>query len=477
MLGLYSCRHHQVTGRGYIGSRPHGGNMMCIVWVWLVIMGLALPAVLWAQALPFGVSLPPSLNFATSPSPVGSGARAAGKAFAFIGVADDATAASHNPGGLVQLERLEVSIVGSYLWRRDTQDVTRPETMVENQAFDSFNLNYLSAVYPFQLWQRNIVVSLNVQRLFDLQGDTDVASRFVTVEGIQRVSSQQTGTLYSLSPAVAVQLTPNLSVGAAFNIWSDFLLDDGWEQKVAVQGEGRVVSGNRIVPFVSSGRIKEEYTFDGFNVTVGFLWRMTPVFSLGGVFRSPFTADITHRHTSSLTVTLLDEPSPRSVTTGVSFRESLEMDLPMSYGLGFSARLSDRWTLSLDVSRIHWSQLRLEETQRDDVLLVENGAPSGKGRAVLHGEADDTTSVRLGAEYLWIRPSMVIPFRAGAFYDPEPGAGSPDPFFGFSLGTGVGIKQVLFDLAYEFRAGTIKSEATDTSVRQHRILASVIYHF
>jgi long-subunit fatty acid transport protein len=238
-----------------------------------------------------------------------------------------------------------------------------------------------------------------------------------------------------------------------------------------------VVSGNRIVPFVSAGRIKEEYTFDGFNVTVGFLWKMTPIFSLGGVFRSPFTADVTHRHNSSLTVTLLDEPAPQSVTTGVSFRESLEMDLPMSYGLGLSARLSDRWTLSLDVSRIHWSDLRLEASRQADVLLVENGAPAGKGRAVLNGQAEDTTSVRLGAEYLWIRPSIVVPFRAGVFYDPEPGAGNPDPFVGFSVGTGIALKQVLVDLAYEFRTGTVKSEATDTSVQQHRLLASVIYHF
>lgn len=283
--------------------------------------------------------------------------------------------------------------------------------------------------------------------------------------------------MYTLTPAIAIQLTPTLSLGAAFNIWSDLLLDDGWDQIVAVQASGRVVSGNRIVPFVSSGRIEEDYGFNGFNVTVGFLWQITSIFSLGGVFRSPFTADVTHRHTSSLQVTLLDEPSPPSVTTRVSFRESLEMDLPMSYGLGLSARLSDRWTVSLDVSRIHWSQLRLEESQQDDVLLVENGAPAGKGRAILNGDADDTTSIRLGVEYLWIRPSSVIPFRGGVFYDPEPGAGSPDTFVGFSLGTGIGIKQVLFDLAYEFRAGTVKSEATDTSVRQHRILASVIYHF
>jgi long-subunit fatty acid transport protein len=82
----------------------------------------------------------------------------------------------------------------------------------------------------------------------------------------------------------------------------------------------------------------------------------------GGAFRSPFTPDITHRHNSALTATFLNEPSTQSVTTSISFRESLEMDLPMSYGLDLSARLSDRWMLSLGVSRIHWSQLRLEES-------------------------------------------------------------------------------------------------------------------
>src|SRR5215468_2662797 len=187
--------------------------------LWLTVACLALAAPIMAQPLPFGISLPPSLNFATSPSPVGSGARAVGKGTAFIGVADDATAASHNPGGLVQLERPEVSFVGSYFLRFERQDVTRPDTVVEDQTLHDANLNYLSAVYPFQLLQRNVVVSLNFQRLFDLQGDTDVASRFINIDGIQRVSSRQTGGLFTISPAVAVQLTSTFSVGAAFNIW------------------------------------------------------------------------------------------------------------------------------------------------------------------------------------------------------------------------------------------------------------------
>jgi long-subunit fatty acid transport protein len=448
--------------------------------LWLTVLCLTWPSALRAQDRSFGIRLPPSLNFATSPSPVGSGARAQGQALAFIGVADDATAASHNPGGLVQLERPEVSIVGAYFLRFERQDVTRPDTVVEDQNLDHFNLNYLSAAYPFQLVQRNVVVSLNFQRLFDLQGNTDVASRFVNIDGVQRVSSQQTGGLFTISPAVAVQLTPTFSIGAAFNIWPN-IFGNGWEQQVTVRAEGRVVPDNRIVPFVSEGHIREHYGFEGFNVTVGFLWSLNSIFSLGGVVRTPFTARVAHTHTSSLTGTLQDGPAP--FTTGDNFHETLHMHLPLAYGLGLAASLSDRLTLALDVSRVHWSDFHLQASTRD-TLLVENGAPSGKGQAVLRGQGDDTTSVRLGAEYLWIRQQVVLPFRAGFFYDPEPGEGGRDTFVGFSLGSGIArikptniFNKSIFDLAYTFRTGTVHSTATDTAVHQHTILASVIYRF
>src|SRR4029434_1703119 len=131
--------------------------MMSTRLLWSMMLFLSLPRALLAQQLPFGISLPPSLNFATSPAPIGSGARAAGKAFAFIAVADDATAASWNPGALVQIERPEAALMGSYFLRFERQDVTQPETVLEAQTLDSVNLNYLSVAYPFVLFQRNVI--------------------------------------------------------------------------------------------------------------------------------------------------------------------------------------------------------------------------------------------------------------------------------------------------------------------------------
>jgi hypothetical protein len=154
-----------------------------------LLLCLSLPRALLAQELPFGISLPPTLNFATSPAPVGSGARAAGKAFAFIAVADDATAASWNPGALVQIERPEAAIMGSYFLRCERQDVMQPETVLDNQTLDGLHLNYLSVAYPFVLFQRNVVVSLNFQRLFDLQSVTPARSFSATGGSVHHLAS------------------------------------------------------------------------------------------------------------------------------------------------------------------------------------------------------------------------------------------------------------------------------------------------
>jgi long-subunit fatty acid transport protein len=453
--------------------------------LWLTAICILLPRALAAQNQTFGITLPRALTFATSPSPVGSGARAQGQAVAFIGVADDATAASHNPGGLVQLERPEVSIVSSYFVRTESQDVTRPATVVADQTLDSFNLNYLSVAYPFRFLHRSVVVSLNLQRLFDFQGVTETVTGFTITDpvtgfpagaGRHQVHSEQEGGLFSISPALAIQLSPAVSVGMAVNVWPP-ILDNGWQQKVNITSTGRVFIGNRLVPFTATGRIREEFDFEGVNVTAGFLWTISSVFTLGGVVRSPFTATVTRTNRSSLEVALQDEAPVSSTCT---FRETLDLAMPLSYGLGLAARPSTRLRLALDVGRVHWSDFRLQASREEPAAcagVLSVVVPVGKGQAVLRGESADTTSVRLGAEYLWVHPAVVLPLRAGVFYDPEPGAGGTDAFFGLSLGTGLAVGPWLFDVAYTFRAGTVHSQVTETSVQQHTILASLIYHF
>ena len=103
----------------------------------------------------------------SSPNPVGSGARALGMGGAFIAIADDATAASWNPGGLIQLEKPEVSAVLSCIYREEDNNFHgRPEAS-GSFSINNYNLNYLSVAYPFTAAERNMTVSLNYQHMFN----------------------------------------------------------------------------------------------------------------------------------------------------------------------------------------------------------------------------------------------------------------------------------------------------------------------
>ncbi len=93
-----------------------------------------------------------------------------------------------------------------------------------------------------------------------------------------------------------------------------------------------------------------------------------------------------------------------------------------------------------------------------------------------------TNQVHLGAEYLFIGEKTIIPARAGIFYDPEPSEeGSPEDFFGVSLGTGYIIGDVVIDAAYQYRWGTNADNKgipdTEVDVDQHTFYMSVLYYF
>ena len=76
----------------------------------------------------------------------------------------------------------------------------------------------------------------------------------------------------------------------------------------------------------------------------------------------------------------------------------------------------------------------------------------------------------------------MVPFRVGAFYDPEPAEDNVKDFFGIAVGSGIAHKWFIFDVAYQLRwskdvdTGNLIA-TSEADVYQHNILASVIVHF
>ena len=415
------------------------------------------------------------IGVASSPNPVGSGARAIGMGGAFIGVADDATAASWNPAGLIQLERPELSIVGAYTSRREEfSSDTRPE-ISNTGEIDDFNLNYLSAAYPFH-FHKDIVVSVNYQRLYDFNRSFSHRIDLLSdgFDLAQHKQFEQDGFLGAVGIAAAVQVFSNLSLGVTLNIWTGQLLwDNGWKEAYTE----RAVGAQGGVPVTIDTLVSDEYAnFHGINANFGILWNITPSLTLGGVIKTPFDASMDHKLSFSQT-SQFGAPVSTSLTRQLSFVEEVEVRMPLSYGLGLAWRVSDALTLGFDVYRTHWGDYVLKDSQGNEFSPVD-------GRPASESDISDTTQVRLGGEYLFVFPekNVTVPLRAGLFYDPEPSQGGVKDFYGFSIGSGVAYKGFIFDVAYQLRWGqnldTGNLIATsEADIMQHTILASLIIHF
>jgi hypothetical protein len=541
-------------------------------------------------AAPQPPSFRPPTIFA-APLPSGSGARALGLAGAFTAIADDATAASWNPAGLVHLERPEASFVvraGRETDRHTSDDV---DYAVGEDEFGSANLNYLSADVPFFWLKRNFVASLNFQEVYDFrqrftadlrdlpsgrdglttrstfaesrvdhytEASTEFPDGLVDVDVTSRLSTRvtsaleqllqsdvltglefdQQGVIDAITPALGVEVLPKLWAGAALNVLGDntlgghsirsttrasyesatgsraFLTDtrttsgtytyDGvvhvppggivpFPMDVPISGSGdypewtETTSAQRGSGLWTEGVYEERNSFSdlrGLNATFGCLWTISRHLSLGATLDLPWTAEAHQMRTVRNTVrtytaaggTLLSETATEDLEA-----HDVEFRFPLYWAAGAVWRWTDFFYTSADVSQTWWSDFWFQAEGQEKINPLDGSA---------HGvhAVDDCWSARLGAEFLWVLRRTEIPFRAGMAWEQRPAVGSPDEFWGLSLGSGISLGQdpgrLILDVAYLFNwgndvLGTLVPDqpGLSTDVAKHQVYVSGIWHF
>ena len=455
----------------------HACFLMSVFAMWNFFLFWGFTPAIWADTAEFDQVI----RFTSSPNPVGSGARALGMGGAFIAICDDATAASWNPAGLVQLEKPELSVVYDY----HKNDVSShyeafPNASVSDGGVDH-SFNYLSAAYPFKLFSRNMTASLNYQHLYDFKNDSsrryEEKRAFSTLTDVSIYSLD--GELWAISPAFSIQMTPSFSIGVTLNFWEDGLFDNQWTTSYNYHFQN--ITKSPVIQREDSV-YSESYKFSGFNYHLGALWSVTSRLTVGAVMKAPFTADLDYHYHSEIErvgdYEYVDDP----MNTGenetlhvldIPANETLEM--PMSLGLGISFRLTDAFSVALDVYKTWWK----------DYLLHTN---SGKTISPISGvdESDssvgNTTQVRAGAEYLIIKEKFIVPIRLGLFHDPEPSINGTVDFWGVALGSGLVWKNFALDFAFQYRTGDdvvsiLANEELIQDKSSHTFYTSLIYYF
>ena len=362
------------------------------------------------------------------------GARSLGMGGAFLGLADDASAAEANPAGLMILRRPEVSIEArNYL---ETQFLTTSGTYpdLERTGFTHYSnrvqVSFASAVYPFPgnkfvvggyfheplsnegaglvIPQRNEfsgAVEKDVPNFYLPRNGTPVSR--AECEQIRRQQNDFFACLeYTVNPFISAlnvrqrtwglagawQVLPKLAVGATlrYQTFSEesftFRVTPDFEfSSIAVQTTARRTEGGEPI-------VEEE---DDLTFAIGFKYNPIDMISIGGVYkRGPsFPAPIFAADAST------DFELEKQADT--------EFHVPDIAGIGVSVRPIPALTINLDAVHVKYSN------------LVDNFYASNETVRALESpfEAKDVVELHLGAEY-YFTYKLPFAFRAGYWRDP-----------------------------------------------------------
>lgn len=357
------------------------------------------------------------------------GARSLGLGGAFVGLADDATAAFTNPAGLTILTRPEVSAEGrNWDFTNEFTDRGHAFGAPTNRGVDTIaglqtvsadsdtsGISFLSFVYPRENW----AIAVYRHELANFETSTQVFTQGPFFDAL----NPQTGDLetFRVFPAGAelelliegigvsgaVQLGETFSLGLGVSRY-DFEIDAFTVRFGFPLGNATAPGGRFGPPDISSAAIAngqfEEGSDEDIGFNLGFLWHFGDRWSLGGVYRQGPEFEYEAENL----------PGPLGGFDPV--RQTAQYKVPDVYGLGIAFRPSDATLLTLDYNRVTYSDLRATIS-----IFREPDDPAGEGSraAARRISGEDGDELHLGFEQVLFRARFPVALRLGAWHDPD----------------------------------------------------------
>lgn len=387
-------------------------------------------------------------GFGSSPVPVGAGPRALGMGGAFSAVADDATAATWNPAGMSQLERIEIGASVGWYHRRVQQD---DESAGGDDSGSDVDLDHASIIVPFHAVGCQQTIGLAWQRQFDF--DRSVSASSHTDDGMvvvdQFTEVEVDGALAAWALSYALELRPGFALGVTVQAWGDALTG-----RSRYSRDVRETNTIEFFPLPASVATLDEHreteVQEGYSAVLGLWWQALPELTVAVVVKPTYRLRlVTDSRTVVTTDGIADPPVNDHFTS--------EFHYPTSATLGLAWRHGDRDTIACDATWTQWSRYRVSEDGR---------TTSPVNSFIPYGDFDDGISLRLGYEHLLLLDEMVAAVRIGGLYEelpgaaPAPSADQPasthaviDRYYGVTVGASLCFDHLLYDLGAQVRHG------------------------
>jgi long-chain fatty acid transport protein len=315
----------------------------------------------------------------------GTGAKSDAMGGAFVGLANDFSAAFWNPAGLAQMTKASFSLYGA-----DILPSARYQLSPYGIDAKSIAKSYVipGAGY-FQPIGNRLVVGIYVYAPSGAGADWNGAD-LAALSGGKPFKWHSMLGIFTASPSIAYKLTDQFMIGATVDV-SYGLLD--MDQPFAL------------------GQYTEELRGLTVSGTFGALWKPIKEFSVGVSYKLPFTAKLKGD------VTIPFATAVPGITTTVD-TGTRTATWPQWLAGGVAIKPIEGLTITADVQYTNWKEMQTIPITFEDPVweaVFGAGGPYDRTDEMLW---KDATMLRFGAEY-YVTHAFAL--RAGYTYDPSPG--------------------------------------------------------
>ena len=305
------------------------------------------------------------------------GARALGMGGAYTAVANDGMALIYNPAGLARNSRIEFS--GTLTHQRINNHTDIGYGFNDGRPLNNTRFSSGNVVLPVPTYRGSLVLAFGVNRVKSF----DKAMQFSSNDGVNtsRAIESQSGGLYLWSFGAGVDVSPNISVGGALNLWT------GKESYSWYH-----VDSSSAHTTIIDDMIKDRYT--GFNAKLGVRIQPNKYLVIGGTIDSP------------VTYTIKEDVTQTTNQEGDSWNSEYKISLPFSLGAGVAFSFGNL-ILAGDINYTDWTQM---EYKRYEFIADANRR--------IKDVYTDALRWHLGSEFLI--PQISTMLRAGFYRDPLP---------------------------------------------------------